>query len=211
MTALHADVFKPERIGNLYGHSKSSVFGFCSDHAGILVALSVQASNTTIEQLHMKLQRQEDSISLQTDYQVEGFSTRSGYSRKDHFTVVKTAIPDTNEISMIMINDSMFKPIKDASFTHVWYRNDEDFKRELFYRVREIVYIPVLEKWSSYLYMKGMTTAPGYRRNPMCGVFTKRPAKSWLTAGFSIGYVMNSREEWETLITAGLKTGAIEI
>lgn len=209
MTATLEPVFTPERCGSLYGHSRSSVFGFCYDHSGTLVALSVQASNTSIEQIHYKLQGQEDTIMLQPSDRND--HTRSGYSRKDHFTIIKTPIPDTNEISMLMINHSMKRPIKDALWTHVWYRGDEAFKVELFHRVRQIVYLPVLEKWSSFLYRKGMVTVPGFRRAPLCGIFTKRPKDHWLSAGFSIGYVMNSREEWEKLITDGLKNKEIEI
>lgn len=201
--------YKPVRVGSWYDQARATVYGFAFDHENTLIALSVQANNITTEQIHYKIQGQNYSFSLQS-------ATGLGYSRHArthdcHFEVVKNPIPDTSDVSMILLNESLFKINKDLAYTHVWYRNSEDFKNELWQRVKEIVYCPVLPEWASYLMTKGMTTE--VRRVPLCGRLTNitESSSSWLSAGFDIAYIANNREAWQKVISDGLNQGKITV
>lgn len=212
--------YAPKMLGHVYGMSRVSVFGMAYDHEQTLIALSVQGPQTSIEQVHYKVQGQEDRFYVTLESTEDGDrydSSRSAYPRKSHYRIIKTAIPDTSDVSMIMLNDTLFAPVRGTSWTHVFMHDAEAFKREVFLRVKNICYFPVLEAWKDYLTMYGMSAE--FMGQPLCGKLIGHGEKKdtygynapWMSAGFSIGYIRNEREPWEKLISEGLSKGLISI
>ena len=202
--------YAPIKCGAISGQSKATLYGCAYDWDMMLVALSVQAPATTAEQIHYLLQGQENQITINET----GAHFRYLSPRKSKFKVIKTPIHDTSEVSLIMLNMSLFKPPKESAFTHVWYHDEDQFKLEVFHRVSQIVYIPVKREWAGYLTMYGAATE--VYGKPMAGrlrhLGPENPdEKNWQSAGFDIGYIRNYREPWESLISQGLKKGLIEI
>lgn len=200
----------PDRCGSVSQHSRTVCYGLALDHAQTLVALSVHGPATQTEQLHYKLQGQDESISVLMSLSGEGYS-RHAFSKKSHFRIFKAAIPDTSDVSLIMLNESLFQPIREMDWTHVFYNSADAFKLEVFFRVRQISYVAVKKEWAGYLAMYGSSTDKF--GHPLCGRLNKRSPtmKSWLSAGFDIGYIRNDRQAWETLIASGLEKNLISI
>lgn len=204
-------VYDPVKCGELAGYSKATVYGFTYDASSLLIALSVQAPSITVEQIHYTLQGQDKSVTLDST----GSHARYVGSKKSHYKVFKTPIPDTSEVSLIMLNQTMFRPVEDRFYTHVWYHSEEQFMEELFLRVRMLVYVPVKREWKEYLYRAGQRTF--VRQFPMCDRLTymgpaeKGIQRNWMSAGFSIAYIYADREAWEKVISDGLRTRQIEI
>lgn len=201
--------YTPVRIGSWHDQAKMSVYGMAYDHTNSLIALSVMGAQIGVEQIHYKSQGQEYSFSLNP---ASGYGwMRHARTHKAHYEILKVPIPDSSDVSMIMLNDSLFKISKDMDFTHVWYYNAEAFKEELWQRVAQIVYIPVLPEWGSYLVTHGM--AKEINRRAMCGrlVNAADDRYNWMCAGFDIGFILNDREAWTKLISDGLNKKLIRL
>lgn len=206
---MHTIPYIPDRCGAIFQEARTSVYGVALDYSQALIALAVLAPATTIEKIHFTLQSQEAALSIMRLDSNDRYN-RTVRSVKYHFRTRKTAIPDTSDVSLILLNDSLFAPIKDMVWTHVWYHSEEQFKLEVFQRVRQIVYDPVKVEWAGYLAMYGASTE--YDRKPLCGRLQQRDGQhqDWMSAGFSVGYILNSREQWEAMIEKGLTKGLIK-
>lgn len=201
--------YAPRLCGTVHQAGKINVYGLAYDPSNDLVALSLHGPATLIESLHFSIQGQTYNFTLSPlDSDYTGFHRRCK-SVNYHYKVLKKAIPDTNDLSMIMMNESLFSVIPDRDFCHVHYRNEEDFKREVFLRVQEIVYVAVKKEWSTYLLTAGRGVETRSRR-ALCGRLSNvKESSSWMCAGFDIGYISTSRQAWEQLISEGLKRGYI--
>lgn len=201
--------YTPMAVGYVADKRKVHVMGVAYDYDGILLCLSVIGPNTLTEAIHYDLQGQEHTIQITPAG--SGYN-RFVHSRKNHFTVIKRPIPDTSDHNLILINDTIKEPDKDFKWTFVPYLDEEDFKTRLYYRVKQIVSIPLKFEWREWLYFKGTTdfsdTARGLCQKAKTAVEGDR---NWTAAGFSVGLIYNSQELWEKTVSEGLRRRQIFI
>lgn len=202
--------YRPFLVGNIAQRDRASVLGWAHDYDGLLVALSVQGSNTLIEQMHADYQRNSTYVQLYVRSGLRG-PNRYAQTHGVHYQIFKAPIPDSSDISMIMLSDTFMGPVEEMNFTHVPYLGVEDFIRRVYYRVKSIVHLPIKPEWASHLYRVGGETMLGM--SPLCGVLKQRDEESrdWTASGFEVGYIRNKRESWESLICNGLASGNITI
>lgn len=203
----------PMYIGYVNGRSSVKVLGAAYDQTTQLIALSVYGPSTAVEALHYDMQNSDKLVTIETEW---GF----GYSRrmkagKRHFRIIKAPIPDSTDVHMIMVSDLMSQIDPAHQFTFDWFEDDESFKQRMFHRIRSMVYVSVLPQWTDYLYLQGsLRKFDGSSR--MCGRLPNKVRKGehaetnyWMACGFDIGYIANSREAWEKIISDGLANRAI--
>lgn len=202
--------YEPVNIGKIHMKLSTVVYGLAYDHNRMLIALSIQGPNTQIEQVHYELQGADRSLSVIVNRSTDEFD-RAVYSKSSHFKVFKSPIPDTNEVSMIMLNDQIFEMREEQTTTFLKAPSLEVFKNELYHRVKSIVYCTVEPEWTDYLYTAGLSKRDPTSRQMMCGVLPNRKeTHSWMSAGFNIGYCVCDREMWTDLISSGIKNGLIQ-
>lgn len=213
-------MFTPQYIGTINQRARLSCMGIAFGADGHLIFINAQGASTLIEQLDAEIRGRGTYISIDPDYDRTKMRRMSGYANKSEnstYVVRKQAIPNSTDLSMIAIHQSVNERVVDIErpYSYLVYDTLEDLKVRLWHRVHRLINIPIsrTDTVMEFLLKRAQLMPSGAQ----AGVTMVKLARTmeqakgdpitrhWEAWGINAATVSNNRANWEAMISKAVR------
>ena len=200
-------------FGVLADRSRLVALAFAIGIDNSLVFMQAHGPSTLIEQIDAEIKGRGEPYISCSPFESLRAARRFAIARKNEdgkcaYTTHKTPIPSTTDLNYIAVHKSVQNRIaEDRPHSFALFEDEADLKLRLWHHVHRLVYVPLSDtpEARDYLFKRGKLEnlyTVGITIEESIG---NRDLRGWFSANVNSVSFSNDREQWHSLISAGVR------